>query len=75
MASQRGSELLAAGSGPLAAQAGGLQLAFLLAAAVSLAGSLVATFALQRATEKEDIVATAAAAPVATATAAPEASS
>jgi EmrB/QacA subfamily drug resistance transporter len=47
-ASERSSELLASGSAPLAAQVGGLQLAFLIAAAVSLAGSVVAMFALSR---------------------------
>jgi len=48
VASTRSSDLLGSGSTPLAAQVGGLQLAFLLAAAVSLAGSLVAVSALQR---------------------------
>jgi EmrB/QacA subfamily drug resistance transporter len=45
---QRSADLLATGSTAVAAQVGGLQLAFLLAAAVALAGSLIATFALQR---------------------------
>jgi predicted MFS family arabinose efflux permease len=49
VASERSSNLLASGSAPLAAQVGGLQLAFWIAAAVSLVGSLVATFALPRA--------------------------
>ena len=48
VAAQRSSGLLAAGSTALAAQAGGLQLAFLHAAGVSLAAALVAVFALQR---------------------------
>jgi EmrB/QacA subfamily drug resistance transporter len=48
VASARGNDLLDSGSTPLAALVGGLQLAFLLAAAVSLAASLVAVFALQR---------------------------
>jgi EmrB/QacA subfamily drug resistance transporter len=47
-ASARSTDLLGSGSTPLAAQVGGLQLAFLLAAAVSLTASLVATFALER---------------------------
>jgi hypothetical protein len=45
---QRASDLLASGSPPLAAQVGGLQLAFLVAAALSMTASLVAMFALQR---------------------------
>jgi EmrB/QacA subfamily drug resistance transporter len=49
VASERSSDLLASGSAPLAAQVGGLRLAFLIAAAVSLAASLVATFGLPRA--------------------------
>jgi EmrB/QacA subfamily drug resistance transporter len=49
VASERSSALLASGSAPLAAQVGGLRLAFLIAAAVSLAASIVATFALPRA--------------------------
>ncbi len=49
VASERSSGLLASGSAPLAAQVGGLQLAFLIAAAVSLVASLVATLALPRA--------------------------
>jgi EmrB/QacA subfamily drug resistance transporter len=48
VATQRSSDLLAAGSAPLAAQVGGLQLAFLYAAGVSLAAALVAMFALKR---------------------------
>jgi EmrB/QacA subfamily drug resistance transporter len=48
VATQRGSDLLAAGSTALAAQVGGLQLAFLHAAGISLAAALVAIFALQR---------------------------
>jgi EmrB/QacA subfamily drug resistance transporter len=47
LASQRSADLIASGSTPLAAQVGGLQLAFLLAAAVALGGSLVAAFALR----------------------------
>jgi MFS family permease len=57
VASARGSDLLDSGSTPLAALVGGLQLAFLLAAAASLAASLVAVFALQR--SKADAVAAA----------------
>jgi hypothetical protein len=49
VASQRANDLLGAGSTPLAAQVGGLQLAFLIAAAVSFAASVIATFALPRA--------------------------
>jgi EmrB/QacA subfamily drug resistance transporter len=45
---QRSSDLLGSGSTALAAQVGGLQLAFLLAAAVSLGGAVVAAFALKR---------------------------
>jgi EmrB/QacA subfamily drug resistance transporter len=48
VATQRSSDLLAAGSTPLVAQMGGLQLAFLHAAGVSLAAALVAMFALKR---------------------------
>ena len=44
---QRSTDLLAAGSTALAAQVGGLQLAFLLAAAVSLAAAFVAVIALK----------------------------
>src|SRR2546421_9578958 len=47
---QRASDLLDSGATPLAAQVGGLQLAFLLAAALSLAAALVALFALKRGT-------------------------
>lgn len=47
-ASERTRDLAASGAAPLAAQVGGLQFAFLIAAAVSLAASLVATFALRR---------------------------
>jgi EmrB/QacA subfamily drug resistance transporter len=47
-ASARSSDLLGSGSTPLAAEVGGLQLAFLVAAAVSLTASLVALFALPR---------------------------
>jgi hypothetical protein len=46
--SQRSSDLVGAGWAPLAAQVAGLQLAFLLAAAVSLAAALVAALALGR---------------------------
>jgi EmrB/QacA subfamily drug resistance transporter len=49
IASQRSSDMLASGSAPLVAQVGGLQLAFWIAAAVSAAASIVATFALPRA--------------------------
>jgi predicted MFS family arabinose efflux permease len=61
VASERSSDLLASGSAPLAAQVGGLQLAFLIAAAVSLAASIIATFALPRASG--DVVAAAGALP------------
>jgi len=46
VASERSSDLLGSGSSPLAAQVSGLNLAFLLAAAVALTASLVAMFAL-----------------------------
>ncbi len=62
VATWRSSGLLAAGASPLAAQAGGLQVAFLLAAAVSAAAAAVAVFALQRGTRAP---AAAAAAPAA----------
>jgi EmrB/QacA subfamily drug resistance transporter len=45
---ERSSALLSSGSTALAAQVGGLQLAFLAAAAVSLMASLVASFGLRR---------------------------
>jgi hypothetical protein len=45
---QRAGALLAAGSTPIAAQAGGLQLAFLTAAAVALTASVIARFGLRR---------------------------
>jgi EmrB/QacA subfamily drug resistance transporter len=61
VASGRSSDLLASGSAPLAAQLGGLQLAFWIAAAVSLAASVVATFGLSR--TKGDIVGAASALP------------
>jgi EmrB/QacA subfamily drug resistance transporter len=48
VASERSSDLAASGAAPLAAQVGGLQLAFLIAAAVSLAASVIAAFALSR---------------------------
>lgn len=48
VATQRSSDLLGAGSTALVAQMGGLQLAFLHAAGVSLAAALVAMFALKR---------------------------
>jgi EmrB/QacA subfamily drug resistance transporter len=47
-ASQRTSDLIASGAGPLAAQVGGLQLAFFIAGGVSLAAALVAALALKR---------------------------
>jgi hypothetical protein len=47
VASERSSDLLGSGSTPLAAQVGGLQLAFQLAAAASLTASLVAVFGLE----------------------------
>jgi EmrB/QacA subfamily drug resistance transporter len=46
--SERSSDLIGSGSAPLAAQVGGFQLAFVIAAAVAQAASLVATFALPR---------------------------
>jgi EmrB/QacA subfamily drug resistance transporter len=48
VASERSNDLVGSGSTPLAAQVGGLQLAFQLAAAVSLTASLVAVFGLER---------------------------
>jgi hypothetical protein len=50
VATWRSGGLLAAGASPLAAQAGGLQVAFLLAAAVSAVAAAGAVFALQRGT-------------------------
>jgi predicted MFS family arabinose efflux permease len=58
VASERSSDLLGSGSRPLVAQVGGLNLAFLLAAAVALAASLVAMFALPR-LRTEDVAAAA----------------
>jgi EmrB/QacA subfamily drug resistance transporter len=49
VASARSSDLLGSGSTPLAAEVGGLQLAFLVAAGVAFTASLVALVALQRA--------------------------
>jgi EmrB/QacA subfamily drug resistance transporter len=46
LASERSTDLIGSGSAPLAAQVGGLQLAFLVAAGVALAASLVAALAL-----------------------------
>jgi EmrB/QacA subfamily drug resistance transporter len=46
--SERSSDLIASGSAPLAAQVGGFQLAFTIAAGVAQAASLVATFALPK---------------------------
>ena len=57
---QRASELLASGSAPLAAQAGGLQLAFLIAAGVAQIASLVALVALPRGKGETAVSATAA---------------
>jgi EmrB/QacA subfamily drug resistance transporter len=48
VASARSSDLLGSGSTALAAEVGGLQLAFLVAAGASFTGSLVALFALPR---------------------------
>ena len=45
---QRASALLAGGSTAVAAQVGGLQLAFMIAAAVALTASVIALFGLQR---------------------------
>jgi hypothetical protein len=56
---QRSTDLLAVGSPALAAQVGGLQLAFLIAAAVSLAAAFVAVIALKP-SEAGGLVATAA---------------
>ena len=46
LASQRSTDLIGSGSGPLAAQVGGLQLAFFVAAGVALVASLVAAVGL-----------------------------
>jgi MFS family permease len=46
--SERSSDLITSGSAPLAAQVGGFQLAFMIAAGVAQAASLVATFALPK---------------------------
>jgi EmrB/QacA subfamily drug resistance transporter len=48
LASERSADLIGSGSAPLAAQVGGLQLAFLVAAGVALVASLVAGLALPR---------------------------
>jgi EmrB/QacA subfamily drug resistance transporter len=48
VASARSSDLLGSGSTPLSAKVGGLQLAFFIAAGVSLFGALVAALALER---------------------------
>jgi DHA2 family lincomycin resistance protein-like MFS transporter len=45
---ERTGVLLASGSTPVAAQVGGLQLAFLIAAAVALTASVIALFGLRR---------------------------
>jgi DHA2 family lincomycin resistance protein-like MFS transporter len=45
---QRAGDLVASGSSPAAAQVGGLQLAFLIAAAVALTAAFVALLALRR---------------------------
>jgi EmrB/QacA subfamily drug resistance transporter len=50
---QRANDLVASGSTPLAAQVGGLQLAFLIAAAVALVASLVALVALRGSNRNE----------------------
>jgi MFS family permease len=50
VAVQRASDLAGSGAAPVAAEAGGLKLAFLVAAAVALAAALVALFALPRGT-------------------------
>jgi EmrB/QacA subfamily drug resistance transporter len=50
---QRANDLVASGSTPLAAQVGGLQLAFLIAAAVALVASLVALVALRSSNRNE----------------------
>ena len=57
---QRASELLASGSAPPAAQAGGLQLAFLIAAGVAQIASVVALVALPRGKAETAVSATAA---------------
>jgi EmrB/QacA subfamily drug resistance transporter len=46
--SERSTDLIASGSAPLAAQVGGFQLAFMIAAGVAQVASLVATFALPK---------------------------
>jgi EmrB/QacA subfamily drug resistance transporter len=48
--STRSSELIGSGSSPLAAEVGGLQLAFMIAAGVAQLGSLIAGFALKKKT-------------------------
>jgi MFS transporter, DHA2 family, lincomycin resistance protein len=45
---QRANDLVSSGSAPLAAQVGGLQLAFLIAAAIALIASLAALAGLRR---------------------------
>jgi EmrB/QacA subfamily drug resistance transporter len=50
VAVQRAADLTSSGAAPLAAEVGGLQLAFLLAAAAAVAAALVALFALPRGT-------------------------
>jgi hypothetical protein len=48
LVSERSSDLIGSGSAPLAAQVGGFQLAFVIAAGVAQLGSLVAMFALPK---------------------------
>jgi MFS family permease len=48
VAGERSSDLIGSGSAPLAAQVGGFQLAFMIAAGVALLGALVAMFALPK---------------------------
>jgi hypothetical protein len=54
LASERSTDLIASGSAPLAAQVGGLQLAFLVAAGVAQVASLVAGLALPRRSRESD---------------------
>ena len=60
LASERSADLIGSGSAPLAAQAGGLQLAFLVAAGVAQVASLVAGLALPRRRESGGVAATSA---------------
>jgi hypothetical protein len=48
VASERSSDLIGSGAAPLAAQVGGFQLAFMVAAGVALVASLIAMFAVPK---------------------------